>query len=326
MKTKILTILRESEDYISGQELCNSLGVSRTAIWKVIGALKDEGYEITAVQNKGYKLTGAPEILSESELKSRIHTQWAGKTLYYLEETGSTNNDCKHYLENGDTHGTLVVAGMQNSGKGRRGRTWISPPGTTISFSLGLKPDFMPDKASMLTLVMALAVSKAIKQVTGLETGIKWPNDIVVNKKKVCGILTEMSAEMDYIDNVIIGVGINVNQESFEEEIAQTATSLHIEMGQKVSRAAIIQAAMEYFEFYYEKFVESCDLSTIIGEYNEKLVNLSAQVRVLDPRGEYDGVAKGIDEEGQLLVEKLDGSLEKVYAGEVSVRGIYGYV
>ena len=326
MKTKILTILHESDGYTSGQQLCSMLGVSRTAIWKVMGQLKEEGYEIEAVQNKGYKLIYAPDILSESEIKSGMHTEWAGQTVVYKEETGSTNNDCKRLLVEGMVHGTLVVADRQTSGKGRRGRNWISPPGSSIYMTLGLKPNFLPDKASMLTLVMALAVCRAIEEETKLETQIKWPNDIVVNKKKVCGILTEMDVESDYINSVVIGVGINVNQEQFEDEIVGTATSLKLEKGETVNRAKIIQNVMNSFECYYEKFVNVGNLSPIMGEYNAKLANCNAQVRVLDPQGEYEGTAQGINELGELLVTRTDGTVVNVYAGEVSVRGIYGYV
>lgn len=326
MKTKILTILRESDAYVSGQQLCDTLGVSRTAVWKVIGALKEQGYQIEAVRNKGYKLISAPEVLSQSEIESCLHTDWAGRRIVYLEQTGSTNSDCKRLMEEGSPHGTLVVAETQNGGKGRRGRSWISPPGISIYMTIGLKPLFMPDKASMLTLVMALAVCRAVDDVTGLQTKIKWPNDVVVNRRKICGILTEMSAERDYIEHVVIGVGINVNQPQIDAQIAETATSLMLEKGQQISRVAIIQKCMEYFEAYYDKFVEICDLSAIMGEYNAKLVNVGAQVRVLDPKGEYEGIARGIDEQGELIVERGDGRIVKVYAGEVSVRGMYGYV
>lgn len=326
MKTKILTILRESSDYVSGQKLCDELGVSRTAIWKVINQLKASGYEIESVQNKGYKLTTAPEILSESEIQSRLKTNWAAKDLVVKKETGSTNNDCRAYLEEGRGHGLLVVADTQKGGKGRRGRSWSSPPGTTISMSLGLKPDFEPMKASMLTLVMALSVANAIEDVCNISAAIKWPNDIVVNRKKVCGILTEMNAQLDYIENVVIGVGINVSQTEFEEEIKMTATSLSLETKSAVSRVALIQKTMEYFEQHYEVFCQTHDLSTIMVEYNSKLANVNAVVRVLDPKGEWEGMALGINKEGELLVKKEDQTVEAVYAGEVSVRGIYGYV
>ena len=276
--------------------------------------------------NKGYHLLQTPDILSVSEIESRLTTDHMARKLYYYDVTDSTNTDCKRYMEEEGVHGTLVVADMQRAGKGRRGRSWESPSGHAIFMSLGLKPEISPNKASMLTLVMALAVCDGIAGVTGQETGIKWPNDVVLHQKKICGILTEMSAEPDYINHVIIGVGINVNQTEFPEEIAKTATSLCIEMGQAVQRASVIAAVMSYFENYYEKFIQAGDLSAILEEYNDRLVNRNAQVRVLDPKGEFSGTALGINKSGELLVKKEDGSVAEVYAGEVSVRGIYGYV
>lgn len=326
MKADILKVLRDRQDYVSGQQLCDELGVSRTAVWKVIEQLRVQGYVIEAVKNKGYKLLSAPDLFSENEIISRLHTKWTGNTVHFFEQTGSTNNDCRRFLEEGESHGTLVVADTQNTGKGRRGRSWISPPQTTISMSLGLRPDFQPDKASMLTLVMALAVCRAIEDVAQVKAQIKWPNDIVVNQKKVCGILTEMNTQMDYIEYVIIGVGINVNQTEFDAEIAKTATSLYVETGSRQSRSDIVTRAMEYFESYYDRFTQTCDMSALMAEYNEKLVNRNAHVRVLDPKGEYDGISEGINEAGELLVRTEDGQMMEVYAGEVSVRGIYGYV
>lgn len=327
-KTDILSLLRTSKDYVSGQQLCQEFGVSRTAVWKVINQLKEEGYEIEAVTRKGYRLLSCPDVFSESEIASRITTKWAGRKLFFLEETGSTNMDAKQLAEEGESHGTLVVAKKQNSGRGRRGRTWHSPEGSAVYMSLVLKPDFAPDKASMLTLVMALSVAEAITELTGLEAKIKWPNDIVVQGKKVCGILTEMSAEMDYIHYVVIGVGINTNQNQseFEEEIRQTATSLKIESGQPISGAAIIERVMFCFEKNYDIFVIKQNLADFKQAYQTHLVNLNAEVKVLDPKGEYTGIARGIDETGELLVERENGEIEAVYAGEVSVRGLYGYI
>ena len=217
MKSEILALLRESGDYISGQELCNRFGVSRTAVWKVMKQLKEEGYIIEAVQNKGYRLTENPDVFSASELKSRIRNQWAGRELYFYGETGSTNTDAKRLGEEGAPHGTVVAADMQTAGRGRRGRTWESPAGKDIYFSILLRPEFAPDKAAGLTLVMALAVARAVEEKCGVEAGIKWPNDVVVNGKKICGILTEMTVETDYIQHVVTGVGINVNMDSLPE-------------------------------------------------------------------------------------------------------------
>lgn len=326
MKTKILELMRDNQDYISGQELCERFGVSRTAVWKAVNQLKEEGYDIEAVRNKGYRLKSAPEVLSESELGSRIRTRWAGRNLSYLKETDSTNNDAKRCMEEGGVHGTLIVAERQTAGRGRRGRLWESPEGTAIYMTIGMKPEFAPDKVSMLTLVMALSVAEAIEEQSGLEAGIKWPNDVVVNKRKVCGILTEMILEAEYIRCVVTGVGINVNQPSMPEEIAQTATSLFIEKGEKLSRAALIESVMRHFENNYDCFIGSLDLSELKEAYEARLANKDQLVRVLDPKGEYEGIARGIRCTGELIVELPDGIVREVYAGEVSVRGYYGYV
>lgn len=326
MKTKILELMRDSQDYISGQELCERFGVSRTAVWKAVNQLKEEGYDIEAVRNKGYRLKSAPEVLSESEIGSRLQTRWAGRNLQYLKETDSTNNDAKRCMEEGGVHGTLIVAERQTAGRGRRGRLWESPEGTAIYMTIGMKPEFAPDKVSMLTLVMALSVAEAIEEQSGLEAGIKWPNDVVVNKRKVCGILTEMILEAEYIRCVVTGVGINVNQTAMPEEIAQTATSLFIEKGEKLSRAALIESVMRHFENNYDRFIDSLDLSELKEAYEARLANKDQLVRVLDPKGEYEGIARGIRCTGELIVELPDGIVREVYAGEVSVRGYYGYV
>ena len=325
-KTEVLQLLRDSKDYVSGQQICESFGISRTAVWKIINQLKEEGYEIEAVQNKGYHLTGAPDVLSLSELQSRMKTKMAGSHLLYFDVIGSTNVEAKKQAENGAPEGLLVVADKQEAGRGRRGRSWTSPAGANIFMTLLLRPRFVPEKASMVTLVMAVSVAQGIADISGLPAKIKWPNDIVIHKKKAVGILTELTMETDYIQYLVCGVGINVNQTEFPEEIAKTATSLCIEMGQTVQRASVIAAVMSYFENYYEKFIQAGDLSAILEEYNDRLVNRNAQVRVLDPKGEFSGTALGINKSGELLVKKEDGSVAEVYAGEVSVRGIYGYV
>lgn len=332
MRTEILTLLRNSKEYVSGQQLCDQFGVSRTAVWKVINQLKEEGYQIESVSRKGYRLIESPEdILSQSEIASRLQTKWAGQTLYYKDSTGSTNTDVKELAEKGAAQGTTVVADCQSAGKGRRGRQWQSPPGIAVYFTILLKPQYEPDKASMVTLVMALSVAQAIEEVTGLTAGIKWPNDIVVNKKKVCGMLTEMTTtpEMGEIQYVVIGVGVNVNnasEQDFPEEIRKTAGSLRMESGWTICRAALIERILARFEENYEVFEKNLSLKSLHTAYEEHLVNIDAQVRVLDPAGEYTGICHGINEAGELLVEREDGTVTEVYAGEVSVRGLYGYV
>ena len=327
LKADILRALRNAKEHISGQQICDEMGVSRTAVWKVMKQLEAEGYDIEAVTNKGYMLLSYPEILSGSELMSRMNTKWAGKRVYFHKETGSTNEDARYLAEEGMLHGSLVVADSQTGGRGRRGRGWVSPPGESISFSLLLKPSFSPDRASMLTILMAISIAEVISALhPDLDVKIKWPNDVLVNGKKACGILTEMEAEPDYIHYVIIGVGINVNQTEFPEELAQIATSLRIEKGEKAGRPELIVAAMEYFEYYYGIFEEHLDVSDFVDIYDRYLINRDREVRVLDPKGEYTGVAEGINDNGALIVRIPDGSFRTVSSGEVSVRGVYGYV
>lgn len=326
MKSGILALLRERGDYVSGQEICGRFGVSRTAVWKAVGQLKQEGYQINAVQNRGYLLTEEQELFGQHELESRMDTKWAGHPLNCYDVLGSTNLQAKLDAENGAGHGALIVADMQTAGRGRRGRSWTSPPGINVYYSLILKPEIIPDKAAMLTPLMSLAVAEGIRRTCGLNAMIKWPNDVVINGKKVCGILAEMSVERDFIHYVVIGVGVNVGLQEFPEEIAATATCLQQECGENVPRAMLLVNIMHAFEEYYEVFLEREDLSGLTDLYGGLLVNNNREVRVLDPQGEYQGTARGINELGELLVERADGSVTAVYAGEVSVRGFYGYV
>ncbi|MDO4313459.1 MAG: biotin--[acetyl-CoA-carboxylase] ligase [Eubacteriales bacterium] len=326
MKAKILSMLRETDGYISGQQLCEEFHVSRTAVWKVIEQLKTEGYKIEAVRNRGYHLEETPDVMSKAEIESLISTKWAGCGVLYFPEIDSTNTYAKRLGDGGADHGTLVVSDKQTAGKGRRGRAWESPSGSSIYMSILLRPEITPNQAPMLTLVMAQSVAQAIRKITGEEAMIKWPNDIVLNKKKICGMLTEMSTEIAWINYVVIGVGINVNTESFPEELNKKATSLYLESGRKIQRSQLIAESMRQFEHYYELFIETGNLSAMQEDYNRLLVNRDRDVRIMEPGNEYNGHAIGINETGELLVCKEDGQIAEIYAGEVSVRGIYGYV
>ncbi|MCR4597329.1 MAG: biotin--[acetyl-CoA-carboxylase] ligase [Lachnospiraceae bacterium] len=260
-----------------------------------------------------------------------------GRSLYYYDETDSTNARIGELAGAGAPDGTLAVADMQTAGRGRRGRGWDSPPGMNIYMSLLLRPDMDPSDAPMITILMALAVCESVTEVTGEENAgddtpaarIKWPNDIVIRGRKVCGILTEMNMEAGRISGVIVGVGINVNQGErtlFPEEIRDTATSLKLECGHAIDRSILIAMIMERFEDLYGRFTDSGDLAYLTDRYDELLVSRDREVRVLDPQGEYTGISRGIDDRGELLVETPDGEVHRVYAGEVSVRGLYGYV
>lgn len=326
MKAKILKMLREADDYVSGQQICQTCGVSRTAVWKVIRQLQEEGYGIEAVRNRGYRMTKSPDVMFVEELKSLMETTWSGQNILYYQETDSTNLRVRQLGEEGAPHGTLVVSDRQTAGRGRRGRVWQSPPGNSIYMSILLRPEIKPDKAPVLTLVMACSVAQAIRDCIHVDAQIKWPNDIVVNGKKLVGILTEMSTQIDFINYVTVGVGINSNMTVFPEELRETATSLRLETGHPVRRAPLIAAVMKRFEENYERFMETEDLTGLMDAYTSMLVNLDRDVLIHGASESYRGHALGITKTGELIVQKEDGTLEEVYAGEVSVRGVYGYV
>lgn len=329
MKTRILKMLRESEGHLSGQELCERLGVSRTAVWKIINQLKDEGYRVEAIRNKGYRIVDIPDVVTKEEIESCLagQTLWAGQSLFVYEEIDSTNVQAKRLGEDGARHGTLVVADTQTAGRGRRGKGWDSPPGSSIYMSLLLRPQFPPDKAAMLTVVMGYSVEKALKSCTDLQVQIKWPNDIVLHGKKLAGILTEMSTEIDCINYVTVGVGINVNMDTFPEELAEKAISLRMEAGRTIQRSRLIAAILKQFEEDYARFVKAGNLSWLVDDYNTCLVNCGREVVIHGEKEPYRAVALGINQEGELLVcRQDDGTEQVVFAGEVSVRGVYGYV
>lgn len=242
---------------------------------------------------------------------------------YHYETIDSTNKKAKELAVEGAAHGTLITADAQNAGIGRRGRSWSSEKNAGIYMSMLLRPEIGADKASMLTLVAALAVGRVLVKLC--QPAIKWPNDIVLNKKKICGILTEMSLNGTEIDYVVIGIGINVNNKDFPEEICQTASSLFLELGKEIDREMLITEVWKQFAVYYEQFLQTEDLSRLQEEYEHILVNKEEKVKVLDPLGEYIGIAKGITNIGELIVD-TGGELRYVSGGEVSVRGIYGYV
>lgn len=342
-KQELLRRLRERGDFVSGQELCEWLGVSRTAVWKNIQKLKNEGYPIEAVTNRGYRLlsvqTEKEDLFDSAQIAAKLQTSWAGRPLLFEEETGSTNDDVFALAAQGYPHGTLVAAARQTAGKGRRGRTWISPQDGNIYMSILLKPDLRPDLTPMLTVVMALAVYQGTMDLLSslslspdVRFGIKWPNDIVVSVdrgpyRKVCGILTEMRMEDTEISAIVIGIGLNVNQTEFAPEIAQNATSYRLAAGEKINRAALTAAIWNRFENDYSLFIQAKDFSLLRPAYEQALVNKDRAVHVLDPRAPFTGTAVGINDQGELLVRPDDGTaVRTVGSGEVSVRGVSGYI
>ncbi|MCB5483420.1 biotin--[acetyl-CoA-carboxylase] ligase [Blautia faecis] len=275
-------------------------------------------------EKESYEEIVTDGIYNETTIADQIHTKWAGKTVHFARETDSTNLWIKRLAKEGASEGTLALAEFQSAGRGRLGRSWEVPEGTSVMMSILLRPKFEPQYAPTLTLVMGMAVAKAVKNL-GFDVSIKWPNDVVVSHKKICGILTEMGVRDGKIDYAVIGVGINVNIKEFPEEMADKATSLYLESGREFDRSQIPGLVMEAFEKYYEKFAATCDLSGLKEEYESILANYNQPVRVL-AKEPYEGVARGITDGGELLVEKTDGTIVAVSAGEVSVRGLYSYV
>ncbi|OKZ58437.1 MAG: biotin--[acetyl-CoA-carboxylase] ligase [Clostridiales bacterium 44_9] len=275
-------------------------------------------------EKESYEEIVTDGIYNETTIADQIHTKWAGKTVHFARETDSTNLWIKRLAKEGASEGTLALAEFQSAGRGRLGRSWEVPEGTSVMMSILLRPKFEPQYAPTLTLVMGMAVAKAVKNL-GFDVSIKWPNDVVVSHKKICGILTEMGVRDGKIDYAVIGVGINVNIKEFPEEMADKATSLYLESGREFDRSQIPGLVMEAFEEYYEKFAATCDLSGLKEEYESILANYNQPVRVL-AKEPYEGVARGITDGGELLVEKTDGTIVAVSAGEVSVRGLYSYV
>lgn len=244
-------------------------------------------------------------------------------SVHYAESTDSTNEWAKREAVKGAPDYSVYIADTQTAGKGSRGRSWESPEGTSVSMSIILRPDIPVQKVSMLTLVMGMAAADGMRDVSGLDTKIKWPNDVVYNRKKLCGILTEMGNSHLF---VVPGIGLNVNQVSFPDELSDKATSLRIEKGSPQSRDETAAAVLNRFDDYYGIFLKTGDLSGLIGHYQEMLINRNEPVHVVDTKEPFDGTALGIDENGDLLIRRSDsGETVRVFSGEVSVRGLYSY-
>ena len=333
MKRDILRFLRESGDgFVSGQMICEHFGVSRQAVWKNVAQLKEMGYCIESVSNRGYRLVKEPDILYAPDLESRFKDGGFFKKVLCYDEVDSTNTLVKRLAEEGEDEGVMVLAEHQTAGKGRRGRSWSSEKDAGIFMSFLLRPSLEPMHISGLTLVAALALTAALKDVYRSEPKIKWPNDVVLGNKKICGILTEMSSELNVINYAVAGIGINVNNDRFPKEIAETATSLLIETGERKNRAEIVAAFAEWFPIYYNKYLKTGDLSELKDEYNSRLANKGKQVQIFHGMIEEctsdkmeTGIAVGIDNDGALIVD-TDKGRKSVVSGEVSVRGLYGYV
>lgn len=327
MKTDIIKILQAHKgEYISGEEISNKMDVSRTAVWKNIKQLRNEGYEIDSSPHKGYRLIAQTCDLNQSELEIALSKIDYIDHITYLESVDSTNKYAKDLGNKGNFGQSLIIAEEQTLGRGRLGRDWSSQPQSGIWMSLLLKPEIQPTLAARITLVAAAAVSEAIDSVTGLETRIKWPNDIILNQKKVCGILTEMSAELNHINYLVLGIGINVNQTDFSEELMDKATSLRAVGGHIYNRRELVVKFLEAFDQYYHKLILSNDFQSVVDYVIKKSATLDQPVDVITGGQTRRVFAKTIDESGNLIIINENDEEEAIYFGEVSVRGINGYV
>lgn len=327
MRRNILLMLKKHRDeFISGERISQELGISRTAVWKHINILREEGYEIESMPKNGYKLVSSPDILILEEIEEYLTTNFIGRNIYHFDSLDSTNTKAKEMAMD-EEEGTVVVAEEQIKGKGRLGRNWVSPKGKGIWMSIILKPNMLPSEVAKLTLIGAAAVNKALEEM-GIISYIKWPNDIVIQGKKVCGILTEMSCELNIINYVIMGIGINVNllKEDFSQELVDKATSLKEITGRDLDRKRLLASVLNYFENLYLPFKQRGDISATIDISREKSLLIGKEIRILRGNDEKIGRALDIDEQGGLIIEYKDGTREHIFSGEISIRGLREYI
>lgn len=326
MKQKIIRLLKEANgEFISGQLISDNLEVSRAAIWKYMKTLKEDGYEIESVSRRGYRLIENADVLTYSEIEKYLTTEFIGRDLVYYKTIGSTNDVAKSIAVD-KSNGTVIVSEEQVKGRGRLGRVWSSPWGKGIWMSVILKPDISSEKLSRITLIGAAAVYKALKEMN-INSEIKWPNDLLIGRKKLSGILTEMSAELNYVNYVVMGIGINVNieQQDYPEELKDIATSLKIELGTKVNRQELMARVLNNLEKLYIDFLKKDSIEETINICRENSLIIGEKVFLVGREGRREVKVIGIDDNGELLILNEDNDIETVISGEVSVRGIYGY-
>lgn len=324
MKHKILSLLKDNENsFISGEVISEQIGISRAAIWKYINQIKEDGYEIVSVSRKGYMLVNSPDLLTFEEVSANLNTKFIGKNIIHFDSINSTNIKAKELAELGEVEGSIIISEEQTMGKGRLGRTWVSPKHAGIWMSLILRPDLLPSKASLITQLGAAAVAKALLSL-GVTPYIKWPNDLLVNGKKVCGILTEMSCELNQINYIVMGIGVNVNQDlsHFPDDLKDIATSLRIEEGKNFSRKALTAHIINEFEVLYQQFVNDNNIKPSLDICRENSILLGREIKIINRGQLISAKALDIDDNGELIVEYEDGKIDKMISGEVSMHGL----
>ena len=322
MQKKVLDLLKAADGFISGEDISRQLGVTRTSVWKAITALRKEGYVVESVTNRGYCLREVPDLLNVAQITEGLKTSVLGRTVVALPVVDSTNNEAKRQAVKGAAHGTLFVTEQQTGGKGRLGRSWESPSRQGICMSLLLRPQISPYEVTRITLLAGLAVCRAIRALTPCPAMIKWPNDDIIGRKKVCGILTEMAAETERVHYVVTGIGINVNTPSFPEQLHQKATSLYLETGNLYFRAALLQQILYEFELCYDAYLTDAT-ADLLTPYKELCATLGRKIGFTRNGKMLIATAVDISHRGGLLVKLENGKKLEIHSGEVTVQGIY---
>ncbi len=322
MEDKILNLLLNSNNYISGEKISESLNVSRTAIWKHIKNLKSKGYIIEGISKKGYRLISKPDIIDKNSLNQYLTTKTIGRNIIHFHTINSTNIKAKELADNNSENGTVVISEEQIGGSGRLGRKWISPKGGSWS-TIILKPSIPPVEAPKITQIAAAAVYKALEEL-GIKTTIKWPNDIHLNGKKLCGILTEMKGEMDSISYVVVGTGININIDgsTWNEEVKNTATSLKLEFKKDFNRAEITAKYLNHFEELYENFIKNLDLKATIDICRKNSNVFGKRAKLITYNKEEIVTCTGLTDTGNLIVRDSNGLEKIIFSGEITFHNI----
>lgn len=325
MKNKIIEILLNKEnEFISEEELSKVLGISKDSIWKYIKSLKEEGYSIESINRKGYRLTERPtDILTNQNIGHDLNTKFIGKNIIHLDTIDSTNDYAKK-IANEEEEGTAIISEEQTKGRGRIGRIWDSNKTEGIWMSIILKPSITPYKAPFLTLIAGASIVKALSNL-GIKSSIKWPNDIVINNKKICGILTELSSEIERINHIVLGIGINVKTVEFSQEICNIATSLYKE-GYNISRVDLVRNIFEEFEDLYLEYINNNNKEKILNICRKYSAIIDKDIYIIN--GDYKELVRCLDinEDGNLIINDKYGNKREILSGEVSIRGVKGYV
>jgi BirA family biotin operon repressor/biotin-[acetyl-CoA-carboxylase] ligase len=322
LRAKLLEAFSKADgEFLSGQKISEYIGCSRTAVWKHIEELRKEGYELEAVRRLGYRITKKPDKISSNEIQLGLTTKMMGRNIHFEEAVASTQKIAQSLANDGVPEGTIVVADQQTKGRGRMARAWHSPSGTGIWMSMIIRPNIPVNTTPQLTLLTAVAIVQAIEELTPLKPDIKWPNDIMINGKKIVGILTELQAEADQVHSVIIGTGINVNQkkEQFPEDLQNIATSILIETGEAWERAQFIQTILLKFEGLYSIFL-SQGFKPIKLLWEGYAISINKKMIARTLKGTVEGRAIGIDDDGVLLIETEDRSIERIYSADIELK------